>query len=44
VIERNVILALKDVLGGEKFKVNPDVLENVAVPKDEVAKMGVAGD
>lgn len=40
VIERSVRETLKDVLEGEEFKADPTILENVAVPKDEVAKMG----
>lgn len=40
VIERSVRETLKDVLEGEGFKVDPDILNTVAVPQDKVAKMG----
>ena len=39
VIERNVLGTLKDVMGTQDFEENPEILESVPVPKDEVAKM-----
>jgi hypothetical protein len=39
VIERNVRETLKDVLDSEAFKADPDILEKLAVPRDETAKM-----
>jgi len=40
VIERSVRETLKNVLESEGFKANPNILEMVVVPKDEVAKIG----
>lgn len=39
VIERSVRETLKDVLEGEGFKTDPNILETIAVPKDEVAQL-----
>ena len=39
VIERSVLGTLKDVLDNKEFKEDPSILRDVAVPKDEVAKM-----
>jgi len=40
VIERNVRETLKDVLQSEAFLADPDALEEVPVPRDDIAKLG----